>query len=64
VFDQLHARICLGPDRRDSAVRRAVVDDVDAVDELRDAADRLADQLLLVVRGDDDRHALAFEHCV
>ena len=62
VLDQLDARVGQRAHRLDGAVGGAVVDDVDAVDELRDPADRLRDQLLLVVRGDDDRHALAFQH--
>ena len=50
------ARLCRGP------VPRAVVDDVDAIDEVRDPAQGLHDQALLVVRGHDDGHALALEH--
>ena len=58
----IDAGVIEGAYGRDGAVGGAVVDDVDAVDERRDRPDRLADQLLLVVRGDHDGHALAFEH--
>src|SRR5581483_8317291 len=44
------------------AVRGGVVDDDDPVDELRDPAERRADQRLLVVRGHDDPDSLPFEH--
>ena len=43
-------------------VERGVVDDVDPVDEAGDAGQRLLEQRLLVVGGDDDRDALALEH--
>ena len=52
-------------DLRDPRRRRVgggVVDHEDAVDELRDPGERLADQVLLVVRGDDDRDALFVDH--
>jgi hypothetical protein len=62
VLDQLDAQVSDAPCGSDGAVRGAVVDDVDAVDEGGDRPDRLADQLLLVVRGDDDRHPLPVEH--
>ena len=44
------------------AVPRRVVDDVDPVDEVGDAADRLDDEALLVVRGHDDCDPLALDH--
>ena len=58
----MHALVAdrLGRSRR--AVARGVVDDDDAVDELGDPADRLADEPLLVERGHDDRDPLAVEH--
>ena len=46
----------------DGCVARAVVDDVDPVDERRNAGKRDPDKLLLVVRGNDDRDAPALEH--
>ena len=62
VRDDLDARIADAARALDRRVARAVVDDVDAVDERRDAAQRRRDELLLVVRGHDDRDALALEH--
>ena len=44
------------------AVARCVVDDVDPVDEVGDAAQRLDDEALLVVRGHHDGDPLPLEH--
>ncbi len=52
-------RLLRAPDR---SVARRVVDDIDAVDEARNHREGLRKQQLLVVRGDDDRDALAFDH--
>src|SRR5204863_8074177 len=62
VLDHPHARIGERLRALDGGVPGAVVDDVDAVDELGDALDRRAAQLLLVVGGNDDRDPLAVEH--
>ena len=64
VADDPHARVAdrLGRSRR--AVARGIVDDDDPVDELGDPTDRLADEPLLVERGNDDRDPLAVEHQV
>ena len=62
MLDHLDARIAGRASRCGGAVARGVVDDVDPVDELRDRADRLRDQLLLVVRGHDDGNPLVVEH--
>ena len=43
-------------------VARRVVHDVDTVDERGDAAQRPPNQLLLAIRGDDDRDALPLDH--
>ena len=60
VADELDAPVS-GRDHS-RAVARRVVHDVDAVDELGDARQRLGEQLLLVVRGNDDGYGLAVEH--
>jgi hypothetical protein len=43
-------------------VRGRVVDDVDAVDELRYRGECSGDQSLFVVSGDDDPYALTLKH--
>ena len=62
MLDHPHARIGERLRALDGGVPGAVVDDVDAVDELGNALDRRAEQLLLVVGGNDDRDPLAVEH--
>jgi hypothetical protein len=62
VNDELDACIAEGADALGCRVDRSVVDHDDPVDEARDAAQRLRDQVLLVVRRYDDRNALALEH--
>ena len=62
VDDELDARVAERAHALRRRVGRAVVDDDDPVDEARDAAERRRDQVLLVVRGHDDRDALALEH--
>ena len=62
VLDYLGARIVQRLRALDRGVLRPVVDDVDAVDEIRHPLDRGSEKLLLVVRGDDNRDPLAVEH--
>ena len=62
VRDDLDARVAERSRTLGGRVRRRVVDDVDAVDEARDPAERLGDQRLLAVRGNDDGDGLALEH--
>ena len=62
VRNDLDARVSARAGALGGRVAGAVVDDVDPVDERRDAGERRRDQLLLVVRGHDDRDALALEH--
>ncbi len=62
VDDHLDPRVAVRPRPLDRGVGGAVVDDVDPVDEVGDAAQRLRDEELLVVGGDDDGDALALEH--
>ena len=62
MFDELHAAVGERAHRVLRPVRRCVVDDDHAVDELGDAGQRRPDQLLLVVGGNDDREGLAFQH--
>jgi len=62
VRDHLDARVAERARALRGSVRRAVVDDVDAVDETGDPAERRADQLLLAVCGHDDCHGLSLEH--
>ena len=62
VRDHLDPRVADAARLLRGAVPRRVVDDVDPVDEVRDAADRLDDEALLVVRGHDDCDPFAFDH--
>jgi hypothetical protein len=62
VLDHLDALVLERAGSLDGRVLRGVVHDVDAVDECGDRGDGLAEELLLVVRGHDDRHTLAFQH--
>ena len=62
VADHLDARVGDRLRPLDRRVAGRVVDDVDPVDKLRDAGDRRADELLLIVRWDYDCDALALEH--
>ena len=62
MAEDLDARVADGLGRARPSVARGVVHDEDPVDELGDAADRLADETLLVERGHDDRDPLSLEH--
>src|SRR5437763_414355 len=62
VRDHGDARGAEGAGAGGGLVRRAVVDDEDAVDERGDPAQRVSDERLLVVRRHDDTDALALEH--
>src|SRR5262245_56474000 len=62
VTEDLDARVASREGPLAGRVTRRVVDDVDPIDEIGNAAERVHDEALLVVGGHDDRDPLALEH--
>ena len=62
VDDHLDTRIADGSCPCDGLVGRGVVDDDDPIDEVRDPSHGLGDEVLLLVRGNDDGDTLALDH--
>ena len=60
--DHLDARIADATRLLRRTVRGRVVNDVDAIDEVGDAPERLGDEILLLVGRHDNRDALALDH--